>query len=54
MEVGEDMEGNRVNNKRLKQVKQLENMEDSITMLSKQVPDMVFIAKNGQSVSCHR
>merc|ERR1719318_228371 len=54
MEVSEDMEGDRVDIKMMKQVMHLENMKDSIMMLSKQVPDMVFIAKNGQSVSCHR
>ena len=40
--------------KKLSKEMQLENVKDSISMLSKEIPDMVFIAKNGQSVSCHR
>lgn len=39
---------------KLRQVMQMEIVKDSIRMLSKEIPDMLFVAQNGQSVSCHR
>ena len=40
--------------KKFGQEMHFEKMMDSINMLSKQAPDMMIFAENGQSVLCHK